>query len=223
MDAYADPDAVARYAERPPRLVPGFGDLQRMCTQLLAESAPADARVLVLGAGGGLELRTFAQAQPHWRFDGVDPSAAMLALAARTMGEDAHRAHLHHGYVDVAPDGPFDAAACLLTLHFVPPQERVPTLAALHRRLRPGAPLVVAHMSFDQDGGARARWLQRYAAFAVSSGITPEQAEHGRAAVAEHVHILSPAKDEALLREAGFSRVESFYQGLGFRGWLALA
>ena len=78
-------------------------------------------------------------------------------------------------------------------------------------------------MSFDQDGGARARWLQRYAAFAVSSGITPEQAEHGRAAVAEHVHILSPAQDEALLREAGFSRVESFYQGLGFRGWLALA
>jgi len=57
----------------------------------------------------------------------------------------------------------------------------------------------------------------------MSSGITPEQAEHGRAAVAEHVHILSPAQDEALLREAGFSRVESFYQGLGFRGWLALA
>ncbi|PTT59125.1 methyltransferase, partial [Stenotrophomonas sp. HMWF003] len=51
MDAYADPDAVARYAERPPRLVPGFADLQRMCTQLLAESAPVDARVLVLGAG----------------------------------------------------------------------------------------------------------------------------------------------------------------------------
>ena len=147
----------------------------------------------------------------------------MLALAARTMGEDARRAHLHHGYIDVAPDGPFDAAACLLTLHFVPPQERVSTLAALHRRLRPGAPLVVAHMSFDQHDGARARWLQRYADFAVSSGIAPEQAEHGRAAVAEHVHILSPAQDEALLREAGFSGVESFYQGLGFRGWRALA
>jgi tRNA (cmo5U34)-methyltransferase len=190
-------------------------------TQLLAESAPADARVLVLGAGGG--LRTFAQAQPHWRFDGVDPSDAMLALAARTMGEDTRRAHLHHGYIDVAPDGPFDAAACLLTLHFVPPQERVSTLAALHRRLRPGAPLVVAHMSFDQHDGARARWLQRYADFAVSSGIAPEQAEHGRAAVAEHVHILSPAQDEALLREADFSGVESFYQGLGFRSWRALA
>jgi len=37
------------------------------------------------------------------------------------------------------------------------------------------------------------------------------------------VHILSPAQDEALLREAGFSGVESFYQGLGFRGWRALA
>jgi len=190
-------------------------------TQLLAESAPADARVLVLGVGGG--LRTFAQAQPHWRFDGVDPSDAMLALAARTMGEDTRSAHLHHGYIDVAPDGPFDAAACLLTLHFVPRQERVWTLAALHRTLRPGAPLVVGHISFDQHDGARARWLQRYADFAVSSGIAPEQAEHGRAAVPQHVHILSPAQDEALLREAGSSGVESLYQGLGFRGWRALA
>lgn len=223
MDAFTDPDAVARYAERPPQMVPGFNDLQRMCTQLLAESAPADARVLVLGAGGGLELRAFAIAHPQWRLDGVDPSAEMLALAQRTLGEHAPRATLHHGRIEVAPDGPFDAAACLLTLHFVPADARLPTLRGLHRRLRAGAPLVVAHMSFDQDDAARERWLARYARFAISSGIAPAQAQRGRAAVAEHLHVLAPAQEEALLREAGFSHIETFYQGLAFRGWLARA
>ncbi|WP_411851119.1 class I SAM-dependent methyltransferase [Stenotrophomonas sp. LGBM10] len=223
MDAYADPAAVTRYAEGPPRLVPGFADLQRMCTQLLAESAPAQARVLVLGAGGGLELRAFATAHPGWRFDGVDPSAPMLALAAQTLGDLAGRATLHHGYIDSAPQGPFDAAACLLTLHFVAAPARMATLQALHQRLRPGAPLVLAHMSFDQAAEARERWLARYAAFAVSSGIAPTQAANGRAAVADHLHVLSPAQDEAMLRDAGFARVEPFYQGLGFRGWLAHA
>src|SRR5688572_20714912 len=45
VDRFSDPEAVSRYAEGPPRLVPGFADLQRMTTILLAERAPADARV----------------------------------------------------------------------------------------------------------------------------------------------------------------------------------
>jgi tRNA (cmo5U34)-methyltransferase len=60
LNHFSDPQAVARYAEGPPRLVPGFADLQRMTRLLLAERAPDDARVLVLGAGGGLELKAFA-------------------------------------------------------------------------------------------------------------------------------------------------------------------
>lgn len=48
------PAAVARYAENPPRLVPGFRDLQRMTRLLLAETTPVDGRILVVGAGGGL-------------------------------------------------------------------------------------------------------------------------------------------------------------------------
>src|SRR6185436_15340025 len=94
-DVFADPQAVARYAEGPPRLVPGFADLQRMAMLLLAESAPQDARILVVGAGGGLELKMFAEHQPTWRFDGVDPSAEMLKLAEATLGPLAARVDLH--------------------------------------------------------------------------------------------------------------------------------
>lgn len=60
MDPFSDPQAVTRYAERPPRLVPGFDGLQRMAQVLIAERAPDDAGVLVLGAGGGRELKAFA-------------------------------------------------------------------------------------------------------------------------------------------------------------------
>ena len=36
-------------------------------------------------------------------------------------------------------------------------------------------------------------------------------------------HILTPERDEALLREAGFADVSLFYAGLAFRGWAATA
>lgn len=204
-------------------MVPGFADLQRMTTLLLAERSPADGRVLVLGAGGGLELKAFAEAHPGWHFDGVDPAAEMLKLASTTLGPLAARVQLHEGYIDVAPAGPFDAAACLLTLHFVPLEDRVPTLRQVHQRLKPGAPFVVAHMSFPQLESERDVWLARYAAFAESSGIERAKAQSARAAIGTRLTILSPEQDESTLREAGFSGVSLFYAGFGFRGWVAYA
>ncbi|HEX4023973.1 MAG TPA: class I SAM-dependent methyltransferase [Steroidobacteraceae bacterium] len=122
----ADAQAVAQYADGPPRIVPGFTHLQRMTTLLLAERVPKGGRVLVLGAGGGLELKVFAEAHPDWRLDGVDPSDEMLKLADATLGSRASRVHMHLGYIDAAPDGPFDAATCLLTMHFIALEERRP-------------------------------------------------------------------------------------------------
>jgi tRNA (cmo5U34)-methyltransferase len=223
MAHFSDPAAVARYAEGPPRFVPGFADMQRMSGILLAERAPANARVLVLGAGGGLELKAFATAQPGWSFDGVDPAGEMLELAARTLGPMASRARLHRGYIDDAPDGPFDAAACLLTLHFLGAVERRRTVAEIHRRLKPGAPFVAAHSSFPQGERERARWLSRYAAFAIASGADPEKTKGARAAVEAHLNMLSPEQDEAVLREAGFSDVSLFYAAFTWRGWVGYA
>ena len=147
QDMFSDPQAVANYTNGPPRFVPGYNAMLSMAAILLAERAREDARILVLGAGGGLELRAFAQAQPGWRLDGVDPSAAMLGLARQTLGELAPRARLHQGYIDDAPEGPFDGATCLLTLHFVDVAERRRIASAIHRRLKPRAPFVVAHLS----------------------------------------------------------------------------
>jgi tRNA (cmo5U34)-methyltransferase len=221
MDAFSDPQAVARYTENPPRLVPGYADMQRMAMLLLREGAPNNAQVLVLGAGGGLELKAFAEAQPDWSFVGVDPAAAMLNLARATLGDLVGRTQLHDGYIESAPEGPFDAATCILTMHFIERQERLRTLQEVRRRLKPGCPFVVAHFSIPQ--GELDLWLSRYAAFAIASGIDSSQAETARAGIAERLPILSPVEDEQLLREAGFSGISLFYVGFAFRGWVAYA
>ncbi|WP_219271970.1 class I SAM-dependent methyltransferase [Pseudomonas sp. Xaverov 83] len=222
MTWFSDPAAVARYAEGPVRLVPGFESLQRMSTLLLRETVPATGKVLVLGAGGGLELKKFADSQPEWQFVGVDPSAEMLKLAEATLGPLMARVQLHEGYIDTAPEGPFDAATSLLTLHFIPAEDRLQTLKELWRRLSPGAPLIAAHHSFPQSSPEeKARWLKRYSAYAVDSGVPPEDAQRAIAAISSHLPVLSPEDDEALLREAGFEGVELFYAGFSFKGWIA--
>lgn len=208
------------YAEGPPRQVPGFASLHKMTSMLLAECVPFNGRVLVLGAGGGLELKALAAEHRGWLFDGVDPSAAMLEAARQTVGPDGARMQFHQGKIEVAPEGPFDGATCLLTLHFVPRAERLETLRQLRRRLAPGAPLVLAHISFPQDEPARSRWLARHVAF---GGTDPANAAHAMQTMRERLSILSPEEDEAMLREAGFTGISLFYAGLSFRGWVAYA
>lgn len=219
MSTFHDAAAVSRYRETAQAKVPGIAALHRMAHVLMAESVPPEGEVLVLGAGGGLELAAFAEARPGWRFVGVDPSAPMLALARETLGSNAARALLVEGLIEDAPLRAFDGATCLLTLHFLEPDARLQTLRELFRRLTPGGVLVVAHHSYAPE--ARLRWLRRSAAFASADGVVSEQDEAGIVTMAAKLPAISPDDEVALLEAAGFVDVELFYAALSFRGWVA--
>lgn len=201
LHAFDDPAVADTYADRAARFVPVYREIHRMAAVLMDEHAPQDARVLVLGAGGGLETKAFAQTHTGWTFDAVDAAAAMLDLAVRTLGPDASRVRMHKGYIDDAPAGPFDAATSLLTLHFIEHDERRRTSAAVRRRLAPGAPFVVMHLSFPQR----------------------DDAEKARTSIAADVPVLTPEQDRAILQDAGFTDVTEFFSAFTFRGWVGYA
>ncbi|KAA0594917.1 tRNA (cmo5U34)-methyltransferase [Azospirillum lipoferum] len=221
MSSFSDPAEVASYAERVARHVPGLRDLHRMVGLLLAECVPADGRILVVGAGGGLELKALAEMQQGWRFDGVDPSPQMLALARSTLGELAARVTFHEGYIDDAPEGLFDGATCLLTLHFLPRDERIRTLKEIHRRLKPGGRLVTVHHSFPNDDLGKDKWLGRNAALVSTGGIDPISVAGNIKIMKEKLPVLSPDQDVAVLENAGFGDVELFYAAFTFKGWVS--
>ncbi len=223
MSSFNDPQAVARYTDGPLRQVPGLHALHRMAGLLLHEHVPADGRVLVLGAGGGLELRALAEAYPRWRLLGVDPSAAMLELAVQTLGPLAPRVKLLEGYVDAVSATGFDGAVCLLTMHFLSVQERLHTLRELRCRLKPGAPLVMAHHSVPDAADEKMRWLQRHVAFTTSNGVPVANPTATIEAMASRLPLLSPQAEVDLLEQAGFERHELFYAAFTFKGWVAYA
>lgn len=221
---FDDPDFVARYAEGPPKYVPGYVSMQAMAAQLLAERAGNHAEVLVLGAGGGLELAMFADRQPDWRFVAVDPSAEMLRQAEQRLGDKAERVRWVRGLIADAPPGPFDGASCLLTLHFVPDDgSKLDTLRAIRSRLKPGAPFVVVDQCLDAGSPDYALWLDRYARFALNSKADPDQVAEAVKRIRAEVNTVSAEREVALLTEAGFRDIDLFYAGLSWRGWAARA
>jgi tRNA (cmo5U34)-methyltransferase len=216
-------EAVHSYIDGPPRQVPGYSGLLRMTTMLLAERTPPNGRVLVLGAGGGLELKAFAEAHAGWSFDGVDPSPDMLRLAEQVVGPYRERVRFHEGKIDRAPEGPFDAAACLLTFHFIPQPQRLETLRQIRRRMKADAPFVVAHISIPEAETERSKWIDRHIAYAALDGSDPAKAEEARKSMLTRLSILAPHEEEEMLRDAGFAGVSLFFAAFSFRGWVAYA
>lgn len=82
-------------------------------------------------------------------------------------------------------------------MHFVAIDERLRALDEIRRRLKPGAPFILAHMSFPQARGERELWLARCTASEIGARLP----------------LLGPDKEEAMLRSAGFV----------FRGWVIYA
>jgi tRNA (cmo5U34)-methyltransferase len=89
--------------------------------------------------------------------------------------------------------------------------------------MKPGGVFVAMHYSIAQNHVDRDLWLSRCAAFAISSGVDPEQARTAAVAIGKQLPILAPEQDEDLMRRAGFSGISVFYVGLAFRGWVAHA
>lgn len=218
---FANSSAIASYVENTARKVPGLADLHRMTMLLLAEQAPDAAHILIVGAGGGMETKALAEAQPSWHFTGVDPAPAMLELARRTIAPVDARVALLEGTIEQAPAGPFDGATCLLTLHHIAHDERLRTLREIRKRLKPGAKLVIAQHS--APGPDPRRWMTRSVAFGDRDGPDWERAAATAKVMLERLPLLSPAQEEELLRDAGFSDVALFYAAFSFRGWEATA
>jgi hypothetical protein len=125
----------------------------------------------------------------------MEPSAALIRRRGRWAWPSAisvlSRFDLHKGN-DGTPVGPFGGATCLLILHFVPEDERRRTLAEVHRRLRTGAPFVIAHHSFPQDGKEKAKWLGPICRLCVGGGTPAANAESAIAAISERLPGLPP-------------------------------
>ncbi len=214
---------VGEYEATARRVNIGYEVAFELATALLRAHCPGDAWLLVVGAGGGMEVRTFARAAPGWHLTGVDPSAEMLALAraaADGLGV-AERVELVRGTVDDLPPEPrFDAATLFFTLMHLPDDgAKLAALLGIHQRLRPGAPLLLADAIADQ----RARFAPAWQQYAEARGMPAGDIAALIARITAGSNTSTEAREMALLAEAGFHDPTRFFAALHINAWTASA
>ena len=149
------PMPVSEYEQTVKRVNAGYDLIFTLTECFLRAQQQPQMKVLVVGAGGGMEIERFAPANAGWRLTGVDPSQDMLDLAqakADQLGVREQVTLVRGTITDLPSDARFDAATCIFVLHFLPDPAKLALLQGIHSRLRPDAPLIAVSGGLGDDG-----------------------------------------------------------------------
>lgn len=218
-----DGDYGERYEALARRVIPGYATLFPMVGALIDPDLPPGARVLVVGAGTGIELVTFKRIRPDLRLHGVDPSGQMLELARRRVADAglADGITCQHGYTSDVPSAPrFDAATLINVLHFVPDDgSKAELLSDIAARLEPGGVLVVFDLHGDPGSEEHERYMPAWRRFWEIRGMTEAERFEFEERICQGIHFAPPERVVELARAAGFIEPRRFFKSLLYGGW----
>jgi len=224
-DLEFDMEMAREYDKGIRRALPTYDAMFRMVQSFLRANVTGEAKVLAVGAGGGNEIVTFGKANPSWTFAGVDPSEAMLEVAMQKAKDEGieERVTIHTGTIEQMKfNEKFDAATCLLVLHFVETvEEKLSLLKTVKENLEPGSPFVLVTMFGDQSKPEFNERMNLWKSIWLDlTDLTEEDVDDMAESVRE-LSFISAQQIEDLLEHAGYERVSQFFSTTLFGGWIA--
>lgn len=218
------PVPTSEYDEMARMSIPGYDALHTMALSFLRSKLPEKANLLIVGAGSGMELVTFGKANSHWQMLGVDPSVNMLTIAQQKIEQQGltERVKLFQGYTQELPeDFLYDAATCILVMHFLPDDgSKLELLQSISRRLKSSAIFILVDL-FGEKRNETFELAQVWRLYSQEMGMTLEMIEKREKGRQEGIYPIPESRVLELLEQAGFGNSIRFYTGLLFGGWIA--
>ncbi|AZK47880.1 class I SAM-dependent methyltransferase [Paenibacillus lentus] len=217
---------VQRYEETIPLKIPGYMLLYEMTERLLRAHlhlSQDSSKLLIVGAGGGQELVTLGNRHKDWTFTGIDPSRSMLEIARRRAAEAgvAHRVSLQEGTIEQLSTQPaFDAATCLLVLHFIHGESnKRKLLQDIADRLEPGAPLFLASINGNPSSAPFSIQMKAWKGHMLDNGISLQEWERFAASIGRESDPIPDYEVLELLEKAGFTQVTHYFGSYLIDAW----
>jgi tRNA (cmo5U34)-methyltransferase len=208
------------------RSIPQYDTMRGLVFELGTRYVPDAGLVVDLGCSRGAALAPFvAEFGDRASYVGVEVSPPMLAACrkrfARELAEGTvtlHDLDLRHAYPDV------DATLTLavLTLQFVPLDERARVVRDVYDHTRPGGAFVLVEKVRGTTDTTDVLLVDLYHGLKRANGYGEEEIERKRLSL-EGVLVPETASwNEQVLRAAGFDEVECFWRCLNFAGWVGV-
>jgi len=220
-----DHDVATVFPDMIRRSVPGYGLTLEMIAVLAGRFAGDGSRMYDLGCAQGaaaLAMRAGAQGR-DCRIIAVDNAPAMLRQCRQQLRDPPPTIPIDLVCADIQ-DVIIDNASLVVlnfTLQFVPVEDRLPLLRAIHRGLNPGGVLILSEKITYDDPVARQQQTELHESFKHYQGYSALEISRKRQALED---VLTPETIEGhhdRLQQAGFARSLTWFQCFNFASLLA--
>lgn len=215
---------VENYILRARQSIPGRDAIFLIARALFETKLGNRSKILVVGAGGGEEILSLGKPNPDWQFVGVDLSEAMLKLADTRFAQEQlqNKVELHRADVHNLDGKDFDAATCILTLHFVADDgAKLTMLQAIRERLKSEALFLLVDGAGEKGKPEFQDNVAAWKRHAQNNGM-PLEMVNKMVENTMNLPLVTEEREVELLREAGFVDVRKVYQGIHVNGWLSV-
>ncbi|MBC8208754.1 MAG: carboxy-S-adenosyl-L-methionine synthase CmoA [Desulfobulbaceae bacterium] len=208
------------------RSVPFYQEVIKANAQLLAAHLNSGDLVVDLGCATGTTLLqlTGLLKNLQLRFLGLDNSPAMLDKARLKAELFSKQKLISFTLGDITKVNQPETGAFLLnyTLQFIRPPQRLAFVRRLHTNLRPGGVLMLSEKTIVNHSALNRHYIDIYHAFKRERGYSELEIANKREALENVLIPFSIEENKALLKEAGFSCVEVFFQWFNFSSLIAI-
>jgi tRNA (cmo5U34)-methyltransferase len=216
---------AAGYDGRIRKLFPFYETIHAAINAAMRVYLAPESELLIVGAGTGAEILELGKTNPGWRFLGVDPAKAMLDLAKEKIEAAGltDRVCLFNGFVGDLPIGKLcDGATSAMIMHFVPDGGgKIEFLRAIASHVKSGAPLVLMDANGDLNAPESELLIEAWKQQQVLADVKWDAVESGMKERVKAIHFVPSKRIEQLLAEAGFHRIQRFFQNFMLSGWIA--
>jgi tRNA (cmo5U34)-methyltransferase len=207
------------------RSVPFYRQVIEMTAEIMGRHLQPRDRVYDLGCSTGTTLLFLARelAQKKLAFVGVDNSKAMLDKALRKVEMFSMPGSIDFIEDDITQVVFAEAGGVILnyTLQFITPAVRGEFLRKVCNGLRAGGVLVLSEKVVCPDRDRNEQFLHSYNCYKKRRGYSELEIANKREALENVLIPLSIEENATLLRQAGFSRVDTFFQWFNFVSYVA--
>lgn len=208
------------------RSVPNYRQVMEMSAQLLDRLLQPGDTLYDLGCSTGNALLLLARrlTVPQLRLIGLDNSPAMIAKARRKAENFSLKEQIDFIEADITNHRCQAAGGILLnyTMQFLRPLKRAAFAANLYQALRPGGVLILSEKIILHDPELNRHYIDLHLDFKRGQGYSEIEISKKREALENVLIPFSAEENRQLLRQAGFARVECFYQWFNFASWVAV-
>lgn len=204
--------------------VPHYESIQHLVAQLSDFFVQPNGLIYDIGCATGETIRHIHERhnQKRVRFIGIDESEPMLRKAIEKNKENETIQFVQQSIEHFSFNDKSNMVLSILTLQFVPIEERDAVVKKVYESLQKGGAFVLVEKSYPGHPKLQEVFTQLYHDMKEQQNLSPKDIREKDKSLRGVLQPLTEEQNRELLQTAGFSTVDTFFKHLHFTGFIAI-